>query len=133
MRSWRPAMPSISGPRSTVARSFDVTPFVSGAARSLLVMLSSMERGLRSSIPGPHLSPGFVPGWHRQAVTLTRNNGPSGVEPDELKKGPEIGGLVAWSRGSEHAAQDERITGTKQKRDFERVGHVPAGEPDPLW
>src|ERR1039457_7018509 len=31
IRSWRPAIPSISGPRSTVPSSFTVTPFVSSA------------------------------------------------------------------------------------------------------
>src|ERR1039457_1560387 len=41
IRSWRPAMPSISGPRSTVASNFTVTPFVSGATCSLLIVLSS--------------------------------------------------------------------------------------------
>src|SRR4051794_27233257 len=41
IRSSRPAMPSISGPRSTVARTSAVTPFVSGAACSLLIALSS--------------------------------------------------------------------------------------------
>src|SRR6516164_6273509 len=40
IRSWRPAMPSISGPRSTVASSSAVTPFVSGAACSSLIVLS---------------------------------------------------------------------------------------------
>src|SRR5271157_4386246 len=42
IRSWRPAMPSISGPRSTVASNFTVTPFVSGATCSLLIVLSSL-------------------------------------------------------------------------------------------
>ena len=40
MRSWRPARPSISGPRSTVPSNFTVTPFVSGAACSLLIVIS---------------------------------------------------------------------------------------------
>jgi hypothetical protein len=35
-------MPSISGPRSTVASNFTVTPFVSGATCSLLIVLSSL-------------------------------------------------------------------------------------------
>src|SRR5664280_823213 len=48
IRSWRPAMPSISGPRSTVASNFTVTPFVSGATCSLLIVLSSLQgRSLR--------------------------------------------------------------------------------------
>src|SRR6188474_1689790 len=34
-------MPSISRPRSTVASNSDLTPFVSGAARSSLIVLSS--------------------------------------------------------------------------------------------
>jgi arylsulfatase len=42
IRSWRPAMPSISGPRSTVASNSTATPFVSGAACSLLIVLSSL-------------------------------------------------------------------------------------------
>src|SRR5512144_2148153 len=42
IRSWRPAMPSISWPRSTVASNFTVTPFVSGATCSLLIVLSSL-------------------------------------------------------------------------------------------
>src|SRR5690348_17860676 len=42
IRSWRPAMPSISGPRSTVASNCTVTPFVSGATCSLLIGLSSL-------------------------------------------------------------------------------------------
>src|SRR5512146_1334038 len=42
IRSWRPAMPSISGPRSTVASNFTVIPFVSGATCSLLIVLSSL-------------------------------------------------------------------------------------------
>jgi hypothetical protein len=42
IRSWRPAMPSISGPRSTVARNSTPTPFVSGGARSLLIVVSSL-------------------------------------------------------------------------------------------
>ena len=42
-RSWRPAMPSISGPRSTVAGNFTVTPSVSGATCSLLMVLSSLH------------------------------------------------------------------------------------------
>ncbi len=51
IRSWRPAMPSISGPRSTVASNCAVTPFVSGAARSLLIVLSSLV------LPGPNDRP----------------------------------------------------------------------------
>src|SRR6185437_692695 len=39
MRSWRPAMPSISGPRSTAASNVTSTPFVSGAPCSLLIAL----------------------------------------------------------------------------------------------
>src|SRR5574342_1258136 len=35
-------MPSISGPRSTAASNFTVTPFVSGATCSLLIVLSSL-------------------------------------------------------------------------------------------
>src|SRR5690348_7822640 len=42
IRSWRPAMPSISGPRSTVASKFTVTPWVSGAICSSLIVLSSL-------------------------------------------------------------------------------------------
>lgn len=38
IRSWRPTMPSISGPRSTVAISSAVTPLVSGTASSLLIL-----------------------------------------------------------------------------------------------
>src|SRR5512141_635922 len=37
IRSCRPAMPSISGPRSTVASNSTLTPFVSGAAFSSLI------------------------------------------------------------------------------------------------
>src|SRR5574337_1420819 len=40
IRIWRPAMPSLSGPRSTVDSNFTVTPFVSGAAFSLLIVAS---------------------------------------------------------------------------------------------
>jgi hypothetical protein len=40
IRSWCPAMPSISGPRSTVASNSAVTPFVSGTACSLLMVFS---------------------------------------------------------------------------------------------
>src|ERR1051326_5170860 len=42
IRSWRPAMPLISGPRSTVASTSDVTPVVSGATCSLLIVLFSL-------------------------------------------------------------------------------------------
>src|SRR6476469_4100886 len=42
-------MPSISGPRSTVASSSAVTPFVSGAASSLIV-LSSLRQGKRGRL-----------------------------------------------------------------------------------
>ena len=42
IRSWRPAMPSISRPRSTVASNFTETPFVSGGSCSLLIVLSSL-------------------------------------------------------------------------------------------
>src|SRR5574338_1181808 len=42
IRSWRPAMPSISGPRSTVASNFTVTPFVSGDTCSLLIVHSPL-------------------------------------------------------------------------------------------
>ena len=59
IRSWRPAMPSISGPRSTFASNFTVTPFVSGAACSLFIVLSSLyfqgltfgKNGVSSNIP----------------------------------------------------------------------------------
>ena len=40
IRSWRPAIPSISGPRSTDASKLTVTPFVSGARCSLLMVRS---------------------------------------------------------------------------------------------
>src|SRR5262245_29858111 len=65
IRSWRPAMPSISGPRSTVASNFTATPFVSGATCSLLMVLSCLSfQGLANSRyaaeslaphPPPHL------------------------------------------------------------------------------
>ena len=42
-------MPSISGPRSTVASNVTVTPFVSGATCSLLIVLSSIEDVARPS------------------------------------------------------------------------------------
>ena len=44
-------MPSISGPRSTVASSSAVTPFVSGAAFLLLIVLSSLY------FPRPNVRP----------------------------------------------------------------------------
>src|SRR5690348_10438584 len=43
IRSWRPAMPSISGPRSSVASNFAVTPFVSGAIRFSPIVLPYPE------------------------------------------------------------------------------------------
>src|SRR5215218_1092191 len=50
IRSWRPAMPSISGPRSTVASTSVVTPLVSGAAGSSLIVRSSLSsRAQRST------------------------------------------------------------------------------------
>jgi hypothetical protein len=36
-------MPSISGPRSSAASSFTVTPFVSGAARSFVIIVSFLH------------------------------------------------------------------------------------------
>ena len=42
IRSTRPAMPSISGPRSTVARSSTATPLVSGARSSSFIELSAI-------------------------------------------------------------------------------------------
>jgi CBS-domain-containing membrane protein len=54
IRSWRPAMPSISGPRSTVASNFTVTPFVSGATCWLLIVLSLYFQGLTETRPHPH-------------------------------------------------------------------------------
>jgi len=43
IRTWRPTMPSISGPRSTVASNFTVIPFVSGATCPLLILLSCLS------------------------------------------------------------------------------------------
>ena len=58
IRSWRPAMPSISGPSSTVASTSVVTPLVSGAAGSSLIVLSSLSsRAQRSTFnPGRAVS-----------------------------------------------------------------------------
>src|SRR5512144_3157904 len=54
IRSWRPAMPSISGPRSTVASNFTVTPFVSGATCSLFIVHSSPDfEGLMRQLSHP--------------------------------------------------------------------------------
>jgi hypothetical protein len=49
IRSWRPAMPSISGPRSTVASNSAVTPLVSGCR------LFVAHRALVSVLPGPNV------------------------------------------------------------------------------
>ena len=63
IRSWRPAMPSISGPRSTVASNFTVTPFVSGATCSLLIVLSSLYfQCLTPRITRGH-TPSRASGW----------------------------------------------------------------------
>src|SRR5512132_1590400 len=53
IRSWCPAMPSISRARSTVASTFTATPLVSGAC-SLLIVLSSLyaQVGIVLSIRG---------------------------------------------------------------------------------
>ena len=43
IRSWRPAIPSISGPRSTVASNLTVTPCFAGPACSWFILLSSPD------------------------------------------------------------------------------------------
>src|SRR5919205_1830559 len=93
IRSWRPAMPSISGPRATVASNSTVTPFVSGAACSLLIALSSPYfRGLR------RFSRSFSQGWSVAAVASVAvgvdrgdrvQRSPDGR--DELLVGPRFG------------------------------------------
>jgi hypothetical protein len=50
IRSTRPAMPSISGPRATVASNFTVTPFVSGAGGSSFIVISSLRPGPLGSL-----------------------------------------------------------------------------------
>src|SRR5512135_1681327 len=78
IRSWRPAMPSISGPRSTVASSFTVTPFVAGAGCSLFIVFASLY-----FILGTGQAPPLEEGHHRRlgpaepAVELHRFLGPA--------------------------------------------------------
>jgi len=64
-------MPSISGPRSTVASNFTVTPFVSGATCSLLIVLASLYfQGLtlwvRGAVHRVFLNPMVM--WHKLNV-----------------------------------------------------------------
>src|SRR5512135_2983363 len=76
IRSWRPAMPSISGPRSTVESSFTVTPFVSGATSSLLMVLSCLHSvGLPDGPPSAKAAISLLPEtlWHRIATGAMMN------------------------------------------------------------
>jgi hypothetical protein len=77
IRSWRPAIPSISGPRSTAASNFTVTPFVSGATCSLLIALSSLHfQGLTEIIQNlQNNSPGEQ--WQRARLTARPVHGKS--------------------------------------------------------
>jgi len=60
IRSWRRSMPSISGPRSTVPSTSTATPFVSGAACSLLIVLSPLYVQVYRRSGGPSDGPDAV-------------------------------------------------------------------------
>src|SRR5262249_5578575 len=100
MRSWRPAMPSISGPRSTVASSFSLTPLISGDAPcwSLIESSSSLRtekepRRLYSAgllFDDERNGPDYVPGWAT-----------SGLAGGEVLAVGSAGELLAHQTGQE--------------------------------
>src|SRR5690348_15712944 len=72
IRSWRPAIPSISGPRSRAANSFTSTPFVAGPVLSFVILVFFPTAFVFSEPQS--LGPARTRGFSEQGIEIKRTS-----------------------------------------------------------
>src|SRR6185436_6379378 len=127
IRSWRPAMPSISGPRSTVASNLTVTPFVSGATNSLLIVLSSLYfEGLTAWVRGAvYCVSRWLDGVSKVSYGLLRHDLFVLAPPSKPKQADAPGGRNVYGAPPGESAPWAPSTGTCSLRPSARASRPP--------